>query len=160
MKKIFLLSIIFILTSTNHASAQNTMGTENNSKSLENLLLCKIKNKITKKNAEMAFKDMQLVKNKEEIYTPKNGNSPEVFGAKIIDASFNNESDQTTISATVIDIGIEQLAQKLEVKKHRMNGPFGPEMMYIKHTSKNSTITITPSKSSQNKSINIECAVH
>jgi len=126
-------------------------------KKLEELLLCNPSKKFTRASAKNAFSEIGLLQDKTEIYRPSKDKAPTVFGATIADATINTESDASTLSVRVIDQTPEEIAKQLDIKKQRVNGPFGPENIYRKQTSKNSYIEITPAPSISPRATSIDC---
>lgn len=70
-----------------------------------------------------------------------------MFDASVRAASISDESDQAELSVHVNDRSADELAQQLGLKKQRVNGPSGPEMVYQKKSSKRSHIEIRPESS-------------
>ncbi|MDO5652785.1 MAG: hypothetical protein Q4G39_01625 [Brachymonas sp.] len=130
-----------------------------NSKALEDLLLCKPTHKFTRKSAERAFSELGLVRRQDENYYPASKNqNVAVFGATVIDASIDDESDQASLSVRV-DRSQDDVAKQLGIKKQRVNGPFGPQTVYRKSTSQKSYIEISPASSISPRAASIDCVI-
>ncbi|MCP1680694.1 hypothetical protein [Kerstersia gyiorum] len=129
------------------------------SKKLENLLLCNPAQKFTRASAKDAFSELGLVEDKSGIYHPSNGKSAAVFGAEIADATISDESDEATLSVRVLDRTPDDIAKQLNIKKQRVNGPFGPETVFRKQTGKRSHIEIGPAASISPRAASIDCVI-
>ena len=128
-------------------------------KKLENLLLCTPARKFTRASAKNAFSELGLVEDKSGIYHPSNGKNATVFGAAIADATISDESDESRLSVRVLDRTPDDIAKLLNIKKQRVNGPFGPETVYRKQTSKRSHIEIIPAASISPRAASIDCVI-
>lgn len=163
MKKIerTALALALVATST-WAQAQmpapllNAPQSSASSKKLEDLLLCNPSNRFTRRSAERAFAEAGLAKQQDEAYAPRKGQSVVVFDASVRDASIGVESDQAELTVHVIDRSADELAQQLAIKKQRVSGPSGPEMVYQKKTSKRSYIEIRP----ESRGAAVECVFY
>ena len=120
-------------------------------KKLENLLLCTPARKFTRASAKNAFSELGLVEDKSGIYHPSNG--------KNADATISDESDESRLSVRVLDRTPDDIAKLLNIKKQRVNGPFGPETVYRKQTSKRSHIEIIPAASISPRAASIDCVI-
>ena len=162
---VFVYSILTLMTINGFAYAQMPPSILNqpqqaqtiSGKKLEDLLLCKPTKKFTRASAKNAFLELGLVEDKTEIYRPSSGKIAAIFGANIADATISDESDEASLSVRIFDRTPDDIAKQLNIKKQRVNGPFGQEDVYRKKTSKNSFIEIRSAPSISPRAVSIDC---